>query len=108
MCIRDRVSAAPDLPGASPFTFRGAVPNPFNPATHFEFSLAGPADVSLTLFDVSGRRVRTLLDEPRAGGEHRVAWNGRDQSGRAVASGTYFARLTVGGVSRVKAVTLVR
>jgi hypothetical protein len=102
------VSAAPDLPPAQAFTFLGAVPNPFNPSTKFKFSMARAAGVELVLFDVSGRRVQTLVTGPLPAGSHAVDWNGRDQAGRDVASGTYFARLTVDGVSSVKSVTLVR
>ena len=49
------------------------------------------------VFDVAGRRVRSLVDGPLPAGRHEVAWDGRDQAGRAVASGTYFSRLCAGG-----------
>lgn len=102
------VSAAPaaGLPGA--VTFIGAVPNPFNPATNLKFSLPAEAEVELVLFDVSGRRIRSLVAGHMSAGSHAALWNGRDDAGRNVASGTYFARLTVGGISSVKSVTLVR
>jgi len=102
------VSAAPEvgLPGA--VVFYGAAPNPFNPATDLKFSLPVGAEVELTLYDVSGRRVRSLVTGHLEAGPHTASWNGRDEAGRNVASGTYFARLTVGGVSSVKSVTLIR
>jgi hypothetical protein len=102
------VSAAPPVGLPSAVTFIGAVPNPFNPATNLKFSLPADADVVLVLFDVSGRRVRSLVAGHLSAGPHAALWNGRDDAGRNVASGTYFARLTVGGISRVKSVTLVR
>ncbi|MCK9995467.1 MAG: S8 family serine peptidase [Candidatus Krumholzibacteria bacterium] len=102
------VSAAPEtgIPGA--VTFIGAAPNPFNPATSLKFSLPVGADVKLTIYDVSGRRVRSLVTGRLKAGHHEASWNGRDDAGRNVASGTYFARLTVGGLSSVKSVTLIR
>ena len=86
----------------------GAVPNPFNPATDIKFSLPRDAAVQLNLYDVSGRLVRSLLSESLGAGSHEARWNGKDNSGRSVASGTYFARLVVDGVHNVKAMILVR
>jgi len=83
-------------------------PNPFNPRTtiHFEIGVGGP--VRLTVHDVRGRRVATLLDEVRSAGPGDVVWHGLDDRGRALASGTYFIRLaTSQGVSTRKA-TLAR
>jgi len=94
------------LPRAVQLT--GAVPNPFNPATDLKFSLPRDAAVSLKLYDVSGRLVRSLLNENLPAGHHEVRWNGRDDSGRSVASGTYFVRMLVDGVSSVKSMALVR
>jgi hypothetical protein len=88
--------------------FSGPVPNPFNPATDLKFSIPRDAGVTLKLYDVSGRLVRSLLSENLSAGHHEVRWNGRDDNGRSVASGTYFARLTVDGVSTVKSMALVR
>ncbi len=86
----------------------GAVPNPFNPATDIKFSLPRDAAVQMNVYDVSGKLVRTLLNESLNAGSHETRWNGRDDSGRSVASGTYFARLVVDGTRSVKAMILVR
>jgi hypothetical protein len=94
------------LPSVVQFT--GAVPNPFNPATDLKFSLPRDATVSMKLYDVSGRLVRDLVNERMPAGHHEVRWNGRDDGGRSVASGTYFVRLLVDGVSTVKSMALVR
>ncbi len=71
-------------------------PNPFNPSTTITYSL--PADgadhrVRLDVYDVQGRLVRTLLDASQQGGTHSVRWDGRNQQGGAVGSGTYLYRL---------------
>jgi hypothetical protein len=89
-------------------TFRGAVPNPFNPMTELRFSLPEAAHVSLEVFDLRGRLVRSLSDGRMAGGPQVVVWNGRDHLGQGVSSGKYFARLKVGGDILVKPMTLVR
>ncbi len=69
-------------------------PNPFNPQTTIRFALPGTAEVSLEVFDLRGRKVRTLLKQPRvAVGEHAAVWDGRDDAGRPVASGIYLSRL---------------
>ncbi len=101
-------SAAPgaDLPRL--VVFSGAVPNPFNPSTDLQFSLPADARVELDVFDVSGRKVRALLVADLSAGLHGVPWNGRDDAGRNLASGAYYARLTVDGVTTVKSVSLVR
>ncbi|MGD9402787.1 MAG: choice-of-anchor D domain-containing protein [bacterium] len=71
-------------------------PNPFRDATTLRYYLAGGARVSLEIFDVGGRRVRTLVDGRRAAGEHFASWDGCDQEGREAAAGVYFARLRAG------------
>jgi C1A family cysteine protease len=79
--------------------FAGAYPNPFNPQTTFTFSLPAAGEVTLEIFQSSGRQVATVLDEEalRAGG-HRVTWVARDEAGVPLASGIYLARLSVLGV----------
>jgi hypothetical protein len=69
------------------------VPNPFNPATRLEFTLAEPGRVELGIYTVDGRWVRTLLREDRGAGMHAVVWDGRDDWGVRLASGAYYARL---------------
>ncbi len=86
----------------------GNVPNPFNPATEIRFTLPADQAVRLAVYDVSGRLVRTLVDETRLAGDHAARWDGTDRSGRAVASGTYFARLTGRGVNQVRSMALIR
>jgi len=85
----------------------GLYPNPFNPETTLSFSLTTPAQVRATVYAVRGRRVCTLADEAMTAGEHSLHWQGRDDQGRAVASGVYLLRVQAGGRSSVfKAVLL--
>ena len=68
-------------------------PNPFNPSTTLMFNLGRQSHVTLTVHDMAGRVVRTLVDGSRDAGEHRVIWDGRDEQGAAAATGVYFVRV---------------
>lgn len=82
-------------------------PNPFAGATNVEFLLDAPATVALSIYAVDGSLVRNLGTQSFAAGVGRVAWDGTDASGRAVASGTYLARVS-GGLSATARITLIR
>jgi len=69
-------------------------PNPFRSSTSFRFSLPGAQETQVSVFDVSGRLVRTLVDRRMNSGTHFVSWDGTDRDGRSVPSGTYIYRLT--------------
>ncbi len=82
-------------------------PNPFGRGLVTDFALPRRANVFLEVLDVTGRRVRILVDEPREAGIHRVEWDGRDAYGRSVSDGVYFLRVTSLGKSlSTKAVKL--
>jgi hypothetical protein len=83
-------------------------PNPFNPATTIRFTLDRDAETSLKVYDVHGRLVRTLLDSYVAAGEREVAWNGKDDAGKGVASGVYFLRLEAAGRFLTRTVNLLK
>jgi hypothetical protein len=83
-------------------------PNPFNPATKILFRLERDAQASLRIFDVHGRLVRTLVDSYLAAGQREVEWDGRDDHGRSLASGTYFMKLEGGGTYATKTVNLLK
>lgn len=88
--------------------FFGAVPNPFSPTTSLHFSLPRETDVDLRIYDVAGRLVRTLVSGSRPAGSNEVHWNGKDNAGQDIASGTYFARLIVDDEVEIKSLTLMR
>jgi len=83
-------------------------PNPFNPQTTISFNLGGATHTTLTIFNVLGQEVRTLIDEPLAAGRHSILWDGTSKSGQQVASGVYFYRLRTNSEVRTKKLTLVR
>jgi len=89
-------------------TLHGAIPNPFNPATDIRFGLPAATRVSLRIYDVSGRLVRTLVDRDLPAGTHSERWDGRTSQGQGAASGIYFIRLLANDETSIKPMTLVR
>jgi hypothetical protein len=82
-------------------------PNPFHPRAEIAFELARAGSARITVHNVSGRLVRTLNDETRGAGRHRVVWDGRDDVGHEAPGGIYFIRLDgASGASTRKAVLL--
>jgi len=79
------------------FTFASPSPNPASATATLRFDLPRESSVRLSIYDVAGRRVRELDSGVRTAGDHAITWDLRDTSGRAVASGVYFARLEVEG-----------
>ncbi len=73
------------------------MPNPFNPSTTISIGLPAATDVTLSVFDVQGRRVATLVDGPVPAGFRTFTWHGVDDTGHRVGSGVYFCRLEAGG-----------
>jgi hypothetical protein len=92
-------TAVPEGGGATRiYTLHENAPNPFNPRTLIRYDLPSPAVVNLRVIDAAGRVVRTLVEAKAKGrGTHTEWWNGTDDRGRRVASGTYFYRLEAGG-----------
>jgi hypothetical protein len=107
LCAPLSALGAATLPSAGGLVLRTA-PNPFRSTAAVSFTLErDPAHVRLRIFDVRGRRVRSLLDAPASAGEHRLAWDGRDESGRETAPGLYLLLLeTPRGVARSRLVRL--
>jgi len=106
MNVTDDITGTEVAPRA--FQLVGAVPNPFNPQTTIKYVLPETGAARLRLYDVQGRLVRTLVDGTMPSGQNEVRWDGRDNSGRSMASGTYFARLEHGSMHSVKSLVLVR
>ena len=84
-------------------------PNPFRGQTTLEYALPEAQTVELHIYDVLGRRVRTLVSQERQrAGQHRISWDGRNDAGEAVSSGIYLGRLRVDGRVEVQRMVLVR
>ena len=87
-----------ELSGSDPTASRilGIHPNPFNPTTRIQLSLEKSGPVSVAIFALDGKKVRTLLNESRNAGAIDLTWTGTDDAGRRLPSGTYFCRLVSG------------
>ena len=69
-------------------------PNPFNPETVVPFAVPDAGDVKLSIYNILGQELRTLVNDNLVAGFHRVVWDGKDLQGRAMASGVYFVRMS--------------
>jgi hypothetical protein len=70
-------------------------PNPFNPVTKIAFSLPQESKIDLSIYNIKGQKVKTLIEEQLEAGSHAVEWNSEDDTGKPVASGIYFCKLRV-------------
>ena len=95
-----------DKPAA--FNLLTNYPNPFNPSTTISFTLPASGKASLTVYDITGRRVRELLSGSVPAGAGTAVWDGKDDSGRPVSSGVYIARLSAGKNVAVGKMLLVK
>jgi len=83
-------------------------PNPFNPSTSIAFDLAEPCAVSLRIYDVAGRLIRSLADGDLPAGRHEYIWTGDNEEGKKVSSGVYFYRLVTSGPAQTGRMVLLR
>jgi len=100
-------SVEPGVAGVS-LRFDEPSPNPFSPQTRLSYALPRPAWVRLTIHDVRGRRIATVVNRLERAGPHAVAWDGSLEGGSAAPSGIYFARLWSGGAVVVRKLVLER
>ncbi|MDQ7052355.1 MAG: FlgD immunoglobulin-like domain containing protein, partial [candidate division KSB1 bacterium] len=90
------------------FTVYPNYPNPFNPGTQIRFALPQPAKVEAVVYDLSGRRVKTLLNGLVRAGWHSVTWDGTNALGHRVASGVYLYTIRAGAEVVTGKMTLVQ
>ena len=84
-------------------------PQPFNPQTRLRFVVPAAGPVSITIYDVLGREIRTLVEEHNMpSGIYFYTWDGEDKHGIGVGTGVYFCRLNAGGQSAVRKLVLIR
>ncbi len=93
---------------ATGFILQQNYPNPFNPTTTIRYGLPDPSDLSIVIYDVTGREVATLVQTQQLAGWHTVKWNGKNASGALVSTGVYFARLQAGTHAEVIKMTYLR
>ncbi|MCP4291127.1 MAG: T9SS type A sorting domain-containing protein [bacterium] len=101
-------SSVDEQPVPQVLTLYGNYPNPFNPRTVIRFSQPKAGQTQVVVYDVKGQKIRTLVNDILSSGSHEVSWMGRDDQGRAVASGTYFYRLITENESLVGKMLLIK
>ncbi|MCD6321571.1 MAG: nucleoside hydrolase, partial [Clostridiales bacterium] len=107
--LRNVTSVGMDLPKtlSSQIKLRQNYPNPFNPTTTIQFDLPKKSSVTLTIFNIIGRNVRTIVRGKRAAGTYEIVWNGLDDNGLRLPSGVYFAQLQVGDIVKTIKLNLI-
>ncbi|MCK5327864.1 MAG: T9SS type A sorting domain-containing protein, partial [Candidatus Latescibacteria bacterium] len=90
------------------YVFAQNTPNPFNAQTRMAFDLSAAGRVDLSIYNLSGQRVRTLVDEWRESGSYSAVWDGKDRLGREVASGLYLIRIEVNDFVGIRRMVLLR
>jgi hypothetical protein len=89
------------------FLLKQNYPNPFNPTTIIPFTLSKPDYCMLSIYNIQGQKVRTLIDGYFSMGEHSAIWNGLDEMNRQASAGIYFYQLRVGSKSETKKLLLL-
>ncbi len=90
------------------FTLSQNYPNPFNPETTIRFDLPRSEEIDLAVYNLTGQQVATLVHGVREAGAYTLRWDGRDDDGRALASGVYLYRLTAGDRAATRKLLLLR
>lgn len=83
-------------------------PNPFNPSTTISYILGKAGETKVSIYNLVGKEIKTLVDQVQVAGTHSVVWDGRDNSGRAVASGVYVVTLRSGDFKQSRRITLMK
>ena len=107
----DDIAYSPPRPEERPhavFSLSRIYPNPFNPSTLIEYSIARSDLVKLRIYDVNGGLVRSLVSGPQNAGEHAATWEGTDANGAPAVSGVYFVRLESAGQVQTRKIVLLK
>ena len=83
-------------------------PNPFNPSTTIRYTLSGPENISIRIYDVSGQLLKEVNKEHNQAGEYEVIWDGKNSFNEKASSGTYFYQLSVGNYNEAKKMILLK
>jgi hypothetical protein len=94
--------------GPAIFSLDQNYPNPFNPTTTIHFTLPKSEETHLAIYDILGRRVRTLIEGVTSHGVHEITWDGADDMGKVVPTGIYFYKLQAGTQSETKKLIFIQ
>ncbi|RJP63314.1 MAG: T9SS C-terminal target domain-containing protein [Ignavibacteriales bacterium] len=108
--LSEIITSVEDISTSFPnnFILEQNYPNPFNPSTTVEYEITKPENVKINIYDVNGRMIKELLKEQKDTGRYSVVWNGKDDSGKMVASGNYFYQIICGDFAQAKKMILLK
>jgi hypothetical protein len=104
--VSDQEEGQENIPTS--FSLKQNYPNPFNPQTIIEYVLPKDCELEIAIYNILGRKTRTLVKEFQKSGQHRVEWDGKDEEGKEVSSGIYFYRIKTPEFSQAKKMVLLR
>jgi hypothetical protein len=90
------------------FTLFPNYPNPFNPQTVIQYALPHDCEVQITIYNILGQKVRTLVNENQKAGYQRVEWDSKNDKGIEVASGIYFYRIKAGEFTEARKMLILK
>jgi hypothetical protein len=109
IAYRGGTEQMPQLPNApKEFSLGQNYPNPFNPICEIEYALPIDCQVTLTIYNILGQKVRVLVDEYQSAGHKSVTWDGKDDQGQEVTTGVYFYRIQAGDFAQSKKMVLMK
>ena len=83
-------------------------PNPFNPTTTIEFSVLEESTIEISIYNIKGQKMRSLLNDQITSGEHSIVWNSEDDNGERVSSGVYFIKMKTGNLEKTEKMILMK
>jgi flagellar hook assembly protein FlgD len=83
-------------------------PNPFNPRTAIDFTLPARSDVSITIFNILGQKIKTLVEKSLPAGNYGIIWDGTDYRGQSVSSGIYLYHMRAGEFNQTRKMLLIK
>jgi hypothetical protein len=107
----DVVNSSYETPGiglSTDFKLNQNYPNPFNPSTTISYTVSGSENIRINIYDSNGALIRNLLNEEQSTGNYSVIWNGTDNNGLKISSGTYFYQVIAGEFTEAKKMILLK
>ncbi len=105
----ESISLDNDMINPYSYSLKNNYPNPFNPSTTIEYSVAEISDVNISIYDASGRLVKNLISSQHVPGDsYQVSWNGTNEAGTSVAAGMYFYKINAGSFVETKKMLLIK
>ena len=92
----------------SEFKLNQNYPNPFNPITEISYELASDGFVKLSIFDMKGREIKTLIENIQLSGKRSVIWNATDNNYQAVSAGLYLYKIQKKGITKTRKMVLIK